>query len=101
MSRESRRDRERFERRAEQEDGTAAEPSAEVGGGAAPGKGEGRTSPRQYVGEVRSELRRVHWPGRKKLTSYSVVVLVAVALLTVYIFAIDQAFGQFVLWVFG
>lgn len=99
MSRESRRDRERFERRAqERPDATAPEGAAPT---PAPGTGGGRTSPRKYVSEVRSELRRVHWPDRKQLTSYSVVVLVAVALLTAYIFAIDQAFGQFVLWVFG
>lgn len=95
MSRESRRDKERLERRADQPQGEAPEVQS------APGKEGGRTSPREYVGEVRSELRRVHWPGRKQLTSYSIVVLVAVAIMTAYIFGIDQAFGQFVLWVFG
>lgn len=98
MSRESRRDKERLERRAE--DGPGATAPETAGAGGAPSSG-GRTGPRQYMGEVRSELRRVHWPDRKQLTSYSLVVLVAVALLTAYIFGIDQAFGQFVLWVFG
>lgn len=98
MSRESRRDKERFERRAEQDDAVASTPDA---AGTAPGKPEGRTGPRQFVGEVRSELRRVHWPDRKQLVSYSLVVLVAVSLLTAYIFGIDQAFGQFALWIFG
>jgi preprotein translocase subunit SecE len=100
VSRESRRDKERFERRAEQEaGGDAVAPQGAAG--EVPGKSGGRTSPRQYVGEVRSELRRVHWPDRKQLVSYSIVVLVAVALLTAYIFGIDQAFGQFALWMFG
>lgn len=98
MSRESRRDKERLERRAEQDDATTATPDVT---GTAPGKADGRTGPRQFVGEVRSELRRVHWPDRKQLMSYSLVVLVAVSLLTAYVFGIDQAFGQFALWIFG
>lgn len=61
----------------------------------------GRTSAGQYVREVRSELKRVHWPSRREVTSYSIVVLVAVSLLTAYIFGLDQMFGQFVFWIFG
>jgi preprotein translocase SecE subunit len=41
-------------------------------------------------------MRRVAWPSRRELFSYSLVVLVAVSLITAYIFAVDQAFGQFV-----
>ena len=99
MSRESRRDKERMERRAEQGDGGDDAMLSEDAAAAA-GAG-GRTGPRQFVGEVRSELRRVHWPNRKQLTQYSIVVLVVVALLTAFIFGIDQIFGQFVLWIFG
>jgi preprotein translocase subunit SecE len=61
----------------------------------------GRTGPGQYVREVRSELKRVHWPSRREVTQYTIVVLIAVSLLTVYIFGLDQAFGQFVFWIFG
>lgn len=61
----------------------------------------GRTSPGQYVREVRSELKRVHWPSRREVTQYSIVVLIAVSLLTAYIFGLDQLFGQFVFWIFG
>jgi preprotein translocase subunit SecE len=61
----------------------------------------GRTGPRQYVREVRSELKRVHWPSRRELMQYTLVVLIAVSLLTVYIFGLDQLFGQVVFWIFG
>ena len=61
----------------------------------------GRTGPAQYVREVRSELKRVHWPSRRELTQYTIVVLVAVTLLMIYIFGLDQTFGQFVFWIFG
>jgi preprotein translocase subunit SecE len=60
-----------------------------------------RTGPAQFTREVRGELKRVQWPSRKEVTSYSVVVLVAVALITVYVFVVDQAFGLFVLNIFG
>lgn len=63
-------------------------------------KGE-RTGAGQYVRQVRSELKRVHWPSRREVTQYTLVVLIAVSLLTAYIFGLDQMFGQFVFWIFG
>ena len=60
-----------------------------------------RTGPGQYVREVRSELKRVHWPSRREVSQYTIVVLIAVSLLTLYIFGLDQVFGQFVFWIFG
>jgi preprotein translocase subunit SecE len=60
-----------------------------------------RTSVAQFMREVRLELRRVNWPSRREVTSYSLVVLVAVTLLTLFVALIDQLFGQFVLQVFG
>jgi preprotein translocase subunit SecE len=60
-----------------------------------------RTSPRQFLREVRAELRKVAWPARKELLSYSLVVLVSVTLITIYITALDQAFGALILRMFG
>ncbi len=60
-----------------------------------------RTSVAQFLREVRLELRRVNWPSRREVASYSVVVLVAVTLLTIFVALLDQLFGQFVLQVFG
>ena len=60
-----------------------------------------RTSPREFLREVRGELKRVSWPSRKELGQYSLVVLVSVSLLTLFVFVLDQAFGQLVFWVFG
>jgi preprotein translocase subunit SecE len=60
-----------------------------------------RTSIAQFLREVRLELRRVNWPSRREVLSYSTVVLVAVTLLTLYVAVLDQAIGQLVLWIFG
>ncbi|OGX68242.1 MAG: preprotein translocase subunit SecE [Paenibacillus sp. RIFOXYA1_FULL_44_5] len=36
-----------------------------------------------------SELKKVKWPGRKELTSYTIVVLVTVLFVTLYFTVID------------
>lgn len=66
---------------------------------ASPRKRE-RTGVRQFLREVRQELRRVAWPSRKEVASYSTVVLFAVVLVTLYVFGLDQAFGTLVFWIF-
>jgi preprotein translocase subunit SecE len=76
------------------EEGARKHPSA-------PPQKKERVGPAQFTREVRGELKRVQWPNRREVTSYSIVVLVAVSIITAYIFAIDQAFGQFVLRIFG
>lgn len=60
-----------------------------------------RTSPRQFLREVRSELRKVAWPARKELLSYSLVVLVSVSIITLYITGLDQVFGTLILRIFS
>jgi preprotein translocase subunit SecE len=60
-----------------------------------------RTAPRQFLREVRSELRKVAWPSRKELISYSLVVLVSVTIITLYITGLDQVFGTLILRIFG
>jgi preprotein translocase subunit SecE len=60
-----------------------------------------RTGPRQFLREVRGEMKRVAWPSRKEVVSYSTVVLVTVAIMMALVFALDSLFGQFVLWIFG
>ena len=55
----------------------------------APRPKEQRTKPRQFLREVRSELRKVAWPNRKELGSYTVVVLVLSTVLTLLIWGFD------------
>ncbi len=61
---------------------------------------EERTSPVQFVGEVRSELRKVSWPTRSEVINYSIVVLITVVILTVFIGLIDWVFATLVLELF-
>jgi preprotein translocase subunit SecE len=61
---------------------------------------EERTSPVQFLREVRGELRKVAWPTRAEVTNYSIIVLVAVVLLTAYVAFLDYGVGEFLLKLF-
>jgi preprotein translocase subunit SecE len=59
-----------------------------------------RTSPRQYLREVRGELRKVAWPTKEEVARYSVIVLITVVALTAFIFALDWLFAKSVFYLF-
>ena len=59
-----------------------------------------RTTPRQYLREVRGELRKVAWPSRAEVTRYSVIVLITVVVLGAFIFLLDYAFAKSVFFLF-
>jgi preprotein translocase subunit SecE len=52
---------------------------------------------RQYFREVRQELKKVAWPSREELTTYSIVVFSVTAVLTLFVFGLDWAFSKGVL----
>jgi preprotein translocase subunit SecE len=54
-----------------------------------------------FVRQVIVELKRVIWPTRKELATYTWVVIVFVTVLTLIVFALDLLFGKLVLRVFG
>ncbi len=60
-----------------------------------------RTSIRQFLKEVRQELRKVNWPSRQELIAYTIVVLVSVTVLTAFVFGLDYVFSKVVLKIFG
>jgi preprotein translocase subunit SecE len=55
---------------------------------------------RQYVREIQSELKKVNWPTRSEVITYSVVVVFVVALLTGLVFVADLGFAQAVITLF-
>ena len=61
---------------------------------------EERTSPSQFVREVRSEMRKVAWPTRAEVRNYSIVVLITVAIFTAFIALCDYLFGTGILWLY-
>jgi preprotein translocase subunit SecE len=55
----------------------------------------------RFIREVVAELRKVIWPTRKELITYSVVVVFFVAVMMSIIAGFDTGFGYAVNWVFG
>lgn len=66
----------------------------------APKTKEQRTTARQFVKEVRGELRKVVWPTKSETINYSLIVLVTLVFFTTLIFCIDWVFSEFVLRLF-
>ena len=62
---------------------------------------EKRTGPREFVKEVRAELRKVAWPTKSETINYSIIVLLALVVLTSFIFVVDYFFSQLVLKLFN
>ena len=53
-----------------------------------------RTPARQFLKEVRQELKKVNWPTRQELIAYTIVVLVSVVVLTSLVFGLDYVFSK-------
>ena len=83
---------------AEERGRAAAQPAARR---PVPTERKKRVPPRQFLKEVRQELKKVNWPTREELTAYTVVVLVSVVVLTSFVFGLDYVFSKGVLRIFG
>ena len=57
--------------------------------------------PRQFVRDVRGELRRVNWPNREQLRQSTAVVLIIVLTLAVYVAAWDFVFQNLARLIFS
>lgn len=53
-----------------------------------------------YFSESWAELKKVKWPSRKELTSYTIVVLATVAFVTIYFFLLDLGISELLRLVF-
>jgi preprotein translocase subunit SecE len=62
--------------------------------------GEKRTTPLQYLREVREEMRKVAWPKWPEVRRYSIIVLATVVVFTAYIGGLDALFGLLSGWLY-
>ncbi len=76
-------------------------------GRATPGR-EGRVSSgsllqrwTRFLREVVAEMRKVIWPTRKELVTYTIVVLIFVVFMVALVFAMDALFAKGVFTLFG
>ncbi len=60
-----------------------------------------RTSPAEFLRQVRQEVSRVTWPTRKELTQTTAMVFLMALTVAVFFFLVDEALGVFVRLVLG
>ena len=60
-----------------------------------------KTSPAQFVREVRQEVSKVTWPTRRELTFRTISVLVMSALAALFFFLADQVIAWLVQLILG
>jgi preprotein translocase subunit SecE len=49
-----------------------------------------------FFGESWNELKKVRWPNRKEMVSYTVIVMVTVLFITIYFWVLDIGISQLV-----
>ena len=59
-----------------------------------------RTKPRQFLREVRDEMRQVAWPNRPEVINYTTIVFFVLVFMTALIFGLGAGFSKFVTFFF-
>ncbi|HHX85994.1 MAG TPA: preprotein translocase subunit SecE [Actinomycetales bacterium] len=62
--------------------------------------GTGRANPIQYLKQVVEELRKVIWPTRNQMVTYTIVVFLFLIFMTALVFGVDLGAGELVALVF-
>jgi preprotein translocase subunit SecE len=69
-------------------------------GSGAAGKRD-RTSPALFTRQVAAELRKVIWPTRNELVTYTAAALMFITFMSVIVLTLDYGFTNLMFWVFG
>ncbi|TYP92505.1 preprotein translocase subunit SecE [Fodinibius salinus] len=48
---------------------------------------------KEYIQDIRKEMKKVSWPDQQELIDYTIVVVVFTVLLSAFIFVIDQVYS--------
>jgi preprotein translocase subunit SecE len=75
--------------------------SAERRSGSGRAEKRERTTPAVFVRQVAAELRKVIWPTRRELGTYTAVALVFVIIMTALVTSLDYGFTKLMFWAFG
>lgn len=75
--------------------------SAERSSGSGRSARRDRTTPALFTRQVAAELRKVIWPTRNELVTYTVVALVFCIVMTAIVTSLDYGFTQLMFVLFG
>ena len=56
----------------------------------------GKTSPIQFLRQVKQEVKKVTWPTKKEVTQATIMVIIIVAIAATFFFGVDMFFGAVV-----
>jgi len=74
--------------------------TAERRGGSGRADKRERTTPAVFIRQVVAELRKVIWPTRRELGTYTAVALVFVIIMTTLVTSLDYGFTKLMVWFF-
>ena len=60
-----------------------------------------RTSPGEFIRQVRAETAKVHWPTRKETVATAIMVVIMTSLLGIFFFGVDAVFSTLVKFLLG
>ena len=60
-----------------------------------------KTSPGEFMHQVRAEARKIVWPTRRETITTAVMVLILTSLLSIFFFGVDSAFSTIVKFLLG
>ena len=80
---------------------TRGEAPEKRGGTERAAKRSNRTTPALFFRQVVGELRKVIWPTRNELVTYTIVCLVFVIFMVIIVTSLDYGFTKLVFEVFG
>ena len=75
--------------------------SAERRSGSGAAAKRDRTTVALFTRQVASELRKVIWPTRNELVTYTAAALTFIVVMSAIVLTLDYGFTKLVFWVFG
>jgi len=57
-----------------------------------------KTSPGEFLRQVRSEASKIHWPTRQETVTTAIFVGIMMVILALFFLGIDSLFGSLVRW---
>jgi len=55
---------------------------------------------REFLTEVRNEMKRVTWPSQREVYATTIVVIITSVVFGLYLWSVDQILDRGVLWIF-
>ena len=75
--------------------------SAERRSGSGAAAKRNRTTPALFTRQVAAELRKVIWPTRNELVTYTAAALIFIIVMSTIVLTLDYGFTKLMFWFFG